>query len=157
MRKWSKRVLLGLVVILVVGQFIRPGRTNPPIVPSHEIQASLAVDPPVDAIFSRACNDCHSHKTVWLWYSKVAPASWLVWWDVKRGRNELNLSEWGTYSPKRVAKKLEETCQEVTDGDMPPWIYTLPHPNAKLSPADAETICRWTKSVGQTQAENQQK
>ena len=151
MRKWVIRVLLGVVVVLVVGQFIRPNRINPPIVAENEIQAHLETGPAVDAIFSRSCNDCHSNKTVWPWYTNIAPVSWLVAWDVARGRRELNFSEWGAYSAKRIAKKLEETCKELTEGEMPPGIYTLPHPNAKLSAADVETVCRWTKSVGRTE------
>ncbi len=39
--------------------------------------------------------DCHSDETVWPWYSYVAPVSWLVYYDVTRGRSEFNLS---TYS-----------------------------------------------------------
>ena len=155
MQKWVSRGLFWLVVALVLAQAIRPSRVNPAIAGEHEIQSHLAVDPAVDAIFSRSCNDCHSHKTVWPWYTNVAPVSWLVAWDVKRGRRELNFSEWGTYSAKRVAKKLDETCEEVTHGDMPPKIYTLPHSNANLSPADVEAVCRWTQSVGGTKPESE--
>ena len=148
MRKWMVRVLWGLVAMLVMGQLIRPTKMNPPVAAGGEIQAQMAVDPAVDAIFSRSCNDCHSNNTVWPWYSNVAPVSWLVWWDVKQGRRELNFSEWASYTPKRVAKKLDETCKELTESEMPPVIYTITHTDAKLSVADVETVCRWTKAAG---------
>jgi len=31
------------------------------------------------------CGDCHSHATKWPVYSKVAPVSWLVQYDVDEG------------------------------------------------------------------------
>jgi hypothetical protein len=40
----------------------------------------------------RACMDCHSNETQWPWYAHIAPASWLVYYDVMRGREVLNLS-----------------------------------------------------------------
>jgi hypothetical protein len=50
------------------------------------------------ALAYRACMDCHSNETSWPWYSYVAPVSWLVYYDVERGRSELNLSTIGTAS-----------------------------------------------------------
>ncbi len=149
MRKWIVRALWGLVAILVVGQLVRPSKTNPPIVAGNEIQGHMVVDPRVDAVFSRSCNDCHSNKTVWPWYSNVAPVSWLLWWDVRQGRRELNFSDWGTYSPKRVARKLDEICKELMESEMPPVVYTIPHPDAKLSAADVDAVCLWTRSARQ--------
>ena len=82
---WVKRVLVGLVVFLVVGQVVRFPRTNPPIDPAREIGAAIPLTPTVSGIFERSCNDCHSNRTVWLWYSGVAPSSWLVAYDVSQG------------------------------------------------------------------------
>jgi hypothetical protein len=38
----------------------------------------------------------------------VAPASWLVAYDVHEGRAELNFSLWGTYTPAGRQKKLKD-------------------------------------------------
>jgi hypothetical protein len=45
----------------------------------------------------RSCMDCHSNKTAWPWYSYVAPVSWLVESDVRRGKDRMNLSDWERY------------------------------------------------------------
>lgn len=143
---WVKRALWVILAILVFGQAIRPSRTNPPINPPYEFTVVSSVPPATAAIFSRACNDCHSNRTIWPWYSKVAPSSWLVVYDVRAGRKEMNLSEWGTYTPKRQARLTKEICQEVTEGEMPGSMYPLMHPQAKLSSEDVQSICAWTQA-----------
>jgi hypothetical protein len=146
MLRWLKRLILPLVVLLLVIQVFRPARTNPPVDPQREMYANLAVDPAVAFLFARSCNDCHSNRTVWPWYSEVAPASWLVVSDVNRGRKALNLSEWSMYRLEAQRKHLIEVCKEVSEGEMPGLPYTLLHPQAKLSKAEAAMLCRWTQS-----------
>jgi heme-binding protein len=144
-----KRMLWAVVVILVVIQVYRPAKTNPGIDPKNEVSASLTVPRGVANILERSCNDCHSNRTVWPWYSNVAPISWLVAFDAKRGRKELNLSEWGAQSPKRKLRKLDEICNEVKEKEMPGFIYPITHPTAKLTDADIQTVCSWTQTARQ--------
>src|SRR5262249_27527188 len=125
--KWAG---IALAVIVVGIQFIRPAKTNPPIDNGETISARLHVTPEVAAIFDRSCSDCHSHKTVWPWYSNVAPVSWFVISDVDEGRKHFNLSNWPA-DPKRSTRRLEELCEQVEQGDMPLSQYTLIHTAAK--------------------------
>ncbi len=90
-------VLIILACAVVVIQFIRPARTNPAIDPAQTIESRLQVSPQVAGIFDRSCNDCHSNKTRWPWYSNVAPVSWLVIGDVNDARSVMNFSQWGNY------------------------------------------------------------
>ena len=145
---WVKRIVLGLVIFLVVVQVIRFPKTNPPIDPAREIDASIPLTPAVSAIFERSCNDCHSNRTVWLWYSDVAPASWLVAYDVHEGRQRMNFSEWDATTPQEHSKLLDRMCSDVTEGEMPSWQYLPMHPQAKLSPADVQAVCDWAKAAG---------
>lgn len=138
-------VLIVVVVAFVAIQFRRPVRENPPFDPQHAVEAHVKVPAPIAAIFERSCNDCHSNKTVWPMYSQVAPASWLVADHVNEGRTHLNFSVWGTYDKRRQGKKLQQICDEVTDGLMPIPNYTWLHRNAKLSPDDVKAICGWTE------------
>lgn len=57
--KWKWGIGIA-VVILVIIQLIRPARSNPPITVGETIHASVSVDPVVDAMLIRSCNDCHS-------------------------------------------------------------------------------------------------
>ena len=83
----------------------------------------------------RACFDCHSNQTLWPWYSRVAPVSWLVQRDVNGGRRHLNFTEWD--KPQRHAKDIAE---QVKQGDMPPWFYLPMHPAARLTDAEKQAL-----------------
>jgi Haem-binding domain len=147
MKVWAMRVLLALLVLFLVSQVVRPAKTNPPINSNNEISANLTVPPDVVAILARSCGDCHSNRTVWPWYSSVAPVSWMVAFDVNHGRKALNFSEWGMRDPKKNAKLLGEICKEVTEKEMPGFVYPIMHPAAKLTDADIQSVCRWTQSA----------
>lgn len=138
------KVLVGVAVFFVAIQAIRPARTNPPIDPSQEITAKMPVDPAVQQIFSRSCNDCHSQRTVWPWYSNIAPVSWLVIRDVDDGRRHMNLSNFATTPPRGLARTLGNVCREVRSGGMPMKIYVPMHPLSKLSSEDVNALCTWS-------------
>jgi hypothetical protein len=136
-----------LAVVFVAMQFVRPSLANPPVDETKTIEAVAQVPADVHTILERSCADCHSNKSVWPWYSRVAPVSWLLADDVKKGRKHLNLSEWGTYKPKRQAHKLEEICEQVKQGEMPLKTYLALHSRAKLSDADRARLCEWTNGL----------
>ncbi|MGE3958346.1 MAG: heme-binding domain-containing protein [Vicinamibacterales bacterium] len=141
MRVTAGKLIGALAAVFLVAQVIVPARTNPPTDPTKTLKAVRPDAAAAVAVMERACSDCHSNATTWPWYSRIAPVSWLVAHDVNEGRAELNLSEFGTYAPKKQQHKLEEACDAVKEGEMPMWIYTLQHPDAKLQPGDVEAIC----------------
>lgn len=144
--KWVAIVLaLGVIGI----QIVRPARTNPAVDQSQTLEAHTRMTPEVAKIFERSCNDCHSHKTVWPWYTNVAPVSWWVIDHVNHGRSHMNYSEWGKLRPADQAKSLQEICDEVLDGNMPLPSYLPMHPNARLSEQDKKVICDWTEAERQ--------
>lgn len=137
--KTMKKVLLGLAVVLLGIQLIRPEKSNPPI--TKEVDAPAEVK----QLLERACYDCHSNETKWPWYSNLAPVSWLVAHHVDEGRRELNFSEWDTYDAKRVAHKLEETEEMIESGEMPEALYVVGHAEAKLTDAEKKILIDWAK------------
>jgi hypothetical protein len=141
--KWVARIVLILVVLFVVGQFIRPNLANPAVDRAKVLQAP----PQVQSILDRSCHDCHSSETRWPWYTHITPVNWWLADHVKEGRRELNLSEWGGYTAKRKTRKLKEICDQVKEGEMPPKNYLWIHTDAKLSDADRQTLCSWASSV----------
>lgn len=136
-RKLARNVLLGVVVLFVAIQAVPVERSNPPV--GSEVPAPENVR----SILRRACYDCHSNETVWPWYSRIAPVSWLLAADVRKGREELNYSTWGALDEARRAKKLKETWEEVADGEMPPWFYLAMHRDAVLSDDDRRALRAW--------------
>jgi Haem-binding domain len=93
-RRWLSvlLIILGLLILAFIGiQFIPVSRTNP------QALAPIQWDSPqTQALARQACMDCHSNETVWPWYSHIAPVSWLAYYDVMRGRSELNFSTLGS-------------------------------------------------------------
>jgi len=138
MPRIARRAGLFLIALAIGAQLIRVERTNPPV------QSDVVAPPAVHALLRRACYDCHSNETVWPWYARVAPASWLLAHDVGEGREELNFSTWAAYPPARRKKLLRETAEEVAEGHMPPWYYLLLHGDARLGPSEREMLRVWT-------------
>lgn len=138
MRRWL--AVAGLVVLgaLIAVQFVPVEvGSNPPVT------GDIPTTPEVKALLRRACYDCHSNETVWPWYTRIAPVSWLMARDVREGRAELNFSTWNQYDTRRQVKKLEESWEEVAEGEMPPWFYLPVHRNARLSAEDRALLRQW--------------
>lgn len=146
MRITAGRAIGGLALVFVLMQMVVPARTNPPSDPALAFRATRPAGDAAVAIFDRSCRDCHSHDTVWPFYSRIAPVSWLVAHDVNEGRGEWNLSEFGAYDATTRQHKLEEVCKAVTSGEMPMWIHTVMHPEGKLTPGDVETLCALSRA-----------
>jgi hypothetical protein len=138
-----RRLLIALVAIVVLLQFYRPERDNPPVDPAMTLAAHVEVPAEVQALLDRSCSDCHSHSTEWPWYSQIAPMSWSVAHHVEEGREHLNFDRWGEYTPYEAQQKLGEMCEETKEGEMPLGVYLPMHPDAKLSDADVELLCGW--------------
>ena len=135
--KWS-RLTVGLVAVLFAIQLVPVSRTNPPA------RSTVVAPPEVASVLRRACFDCHSNETVWPPQAYVAPASWLVAHDVKEGREELNFSDWG---PKQVEKTAKNLAKEVGKGDMPPFLYVVAHPGAKLTNDEKALLVNWAQGL----------
>ena len=102
----------------------------------------------VRPVLERACLDCHSNETKWPWYNRVPLVSWLIQRDVNKGREHLNFSTWAGDSPRLVtSNEIQEICDAVSEGVMPPGRYRLMHPEARLSEADKETFCTWADQM----------
>lgn len=97
-----------LVVAVILGtlQLTNPTQTNPASGESQPVEAHTRMPPRVAGIFANSCNDCHSNRTAFPWYARVAPASWLVMRHVEEGRAELNFSEWGGYARRERETRL---------------------------------------------------
>jgi hypothetical protein len=128
------------VVFFAAAQLVRPGRANPATDPSRTIEAHVGTASGLAAVLDRSCRDCHSNGTVWPRSARIAPVSWLMASAVSKGRQAVNFSDWGAYSPGVRRLLLSASCDDVSSGKMP-GLYTLVRPETKLSPKDIQTIC----------------
>lgn len=137
-RRW---LVIGAVA--VAAQFVGRHAPNPPVDPAAAFKASQAPQQIRD-LLRRSCFDCHSNETVWPWYADIAPGSWLMNWDVNRGRRQFNFSTWEQKNVFDRADLLDKMCEQVKKKEMPLPQYLLLHRSAKLTDADVAAICAWT-------------
>jgi hypothetical protein len=138
--------VIGAVALVASGLALEPPRN----VRTERIWSPLLVGADIEAgtlrILERSCEDCHSERTHWPWYSRIPPASSLVRSDVKRARARLNLSRWQEYSPDERRALLGGIGAAARTGAMPPTRYILLHPASRLSLSEREQVYRWTRA-----------
>jgi hypothetical protein len=137
--KRTKIILLSVIIPFLLIQFITVEKKNPPV----DNTIALTAPPKVMSILKNSCYDCHSNETEWPLYSYIAPVSWLVYRDVKFGRDDLNFSEWNNLSEKEKDKTKDEIIEEISRNTMPVPIYLITHPSASLSADDKLLIKNW--------------
>ena len=140
LKKKLRLGLLAVVAAFLLLQLANPRLTNPPV--KQDLIAATKPPPAIAASLVAACYDCHSHQTIWPWYSHVVPMSLLVANDVQEGRANLDLSEWPD-DPKRAARRLEDMSEEISGHEMPPKKYTAIHANARLTDVQQQALTDW--------------
>ena len=130
--------------VLVVGiaiQFVpvQGVGTNPPA------RFALGAPADVEGILRKACFDCHSNETKWPFYARIAPGSWLMARDVKKGRSRMNFSEWGDSEESERQLDKENSWDQIESGEMPKWFYTaMPnHWDARLNADEKAKLKAW--------------
>lgn len=132
--------------IAVGGSLIHPFGMQAAADGRQAILQEAQIDPETLAIFQRACQNCHSQKTEWPWYSHVAPVSWLLARDVQQARSHMNLSRWQEYSTEDRLRLLSAIGSAVRNRKMPVQRYLLLHPEARLTDIERQQIYRWTRT-----------
>ena len=110
-------VLFGLIQVIPIGK----NHTNPPVVSEPNWNS-----PQTRQMAKEYCFQCHSNETEWPWYSNIAPASWLIYFDVVNGRNRFNFSDWNNNPGE-----LREIVGAINEGEMPPIQYWIFHPSSR--------------------------
>jgi hypothetical protein len=145
----KKKILLGLLIVLVAMQFIHPARNQGEAETPQDITHAVQVPAEIKNIISSSCYDCHSNHTEYPWYSYLNPVGWWLNGHIKDGKEELNFSEFATYDAERMEHKLEEIAEEVEEGHMPLPAYLWLHTDAKLSEAQIQSIVTWANTERQ--------
>ncbi len=130
MRRFLKPfgILIGIALIAI--QLVPVDRSNP------AVTKEVAWDSQETRMLARrACMDCHSNRTVWPWYSYVAPVSWRLSEHVRLGRQQLNFSEWD-----RPNEDLDEVIEVIETGEMPLDDYLLLHGEARLTVDEQQVL-----------------
>ena len=134
------KILTGIGVVFLASQLVPIDRENPPV------ETEIPAPPEVRQILERACYDCHSNESKWPWYGYVAPASWLVAYDIEEAREHMNFSTWNRYDREEQLDLVEEVWEEVEEGEMPPFFYTPLHSHANLDANDRDLLRAWSQA-----------
>lgn len=144
-----KKLLIGLVIILVLIQFIHPAKNQ-----SNDVQYDISTKYPmsdsVKLVFDKACADCHSNKTNYPWYASIQPVAFWISNHVNDGKRHFNINEFASYQIGKQNKKLEECIEEIKEDEMPLSSYTLIHKNARLTEAEKASIINWFQNIVDT-------
>ncbi len=139
----SKKISLLLLFAFIAIQLIQPARNIDGQVQAKDISKTIGVPERVNALLRTACYDCHSNNTSYPWYAYVQPVGWMLNNHIRNGKQQLNFSEFGSYSLRRQQSKLKSIASQVSDGSMPLSSYTWIHKNARLSKEDKALVIEW--------------
>lgn len=142
-----KKILLGLLAILVVIQFIHPKKNKSEGPQPNYIGNVYAIPADVKPILEKACNDCHSNNTRYPWYTMLQPVHWWMEKHIKSGKKHINYDEYNNRPLRYQYHKMEETIEMVKEGEMPLKSYTWTHKDARLTDAEKAKITGWAQSV----------
>ena len=146
--KMFKKILIGLLVVLVIIQFFRPEKNSAEGLSEADISYALSIPSDVHSVLVEKCYDCHSNSTRYPWYFNVQPIAWWMAHHVEEGKEELNFSDFKNFTERRANHKLEEISEMIMEDEMPLPSYTLIHRSAKLTEEEKSAINAWIKSMG---------
>lgn len=143
----KRKLLIGLLILLIVAQAIRPAENKGSAAGPRDVTQVVAVPADVQAILKTSCYDCHSNYTSYPWYDRITPVNWWVAHHINEGKRELNFTEFGTYPAKKQRHKLKEIGETVTEGEMPLSSYLLIHRDARLTDGQKKTLIAWAQNA----------
>lgn len=117
----KKKAALAAVGVAGLAVAVSGFRTSPPVE-----RTVPWTSPETQALFYRACADCHSNETKWPWYSYVAPISWRVIGHTNEGREHFNISA-------TDLGHADDAAEALLEGEMPLADYLRFHPEARLT------------------------
>jgi hypothetical protein len=145
-----KKILIGLLIIFLLSQFIRPPHNNGNATSLSDVTHTVSVPENVMGILKKSCYDCHSNHTEYPWYSKITPVNWWLNNHIEEGKRHLNFSDFKKGSYKRMMKRMDEVGETVEKHEMPLNSYLWIHHDAKLSEEQQQMLINWSKE-GQQQ------
>lgn len=141
-----KKVLFIILGVFILIQFIRPEKNVSGDKANH-ISTIIDIPNDVNEILKTSCSDCHSNRTLYPWYSEIAPISWYLASHVNDGKEHLNFSEWASYNKDQRKHILNDLQEELEDQKMPLKSYLIIHKDAEMTKNQYETLLNWVKTI----------
>ncbi len=133
-----------LVIVLVVIQFFQsPKNISHGSDGNDMLEVISSLTPQQKDMIRNSCYDCHSNHTVYPWYGRIAPVSWMLSSHIREGKEHLNLSEWASLSDRKRISALQEMGEVVAKGEMPLKGYARLHKKARLTADQKDQLLTW--------------
>lgn len=145
--KTLKKIGWILLMLFFLIQFFAPEKNIDPLQSDMHIRSIYAMPASVETILQKACYDCHSNNTVYPWYTNIQPVGWMMNNHITEGKDDLNLSEFGTYSKRKQESKLKSMANQVKDDKMPLNSYQWLHPEASLDSTEKQMLVHWAEQT----------
>lgn len=142
----KNKIILGLVGLLLVLQFV-PQEKNLSDDQLYDISKKYEIPSNVNEILVNACNDCHTNKSTYPWYSNIQPVGFWLNHHINDGKKHLNFSEFVSIPIAKQNHKLEEVIEQVEEKEMPMHSYTYfgLHEKGNLSADQRAILISWAK------------
>ena len=141
----KRKILLGLLVVLVAIQFIPVDKTLPASSEDQDFFYNVSGNEEEVAMIKTACYDCHSNTTVYPWYSSIMPVSKWLQGHVETGRGNVNFSEWASYSDEDKKHALKECAEVLEKKEMPMLPYMMLHNDAWVNDEQRAQLAAYFK------------
>src|ERR1043165_736117 len=138
-----KKILLFLLIAFIIIQFFHPKPNKASDLQSNFIGRAYSIPGDVNTILQKACYDCHSNNTRYPWYSNIQPVDWWLANHITEGKKHLNFDEYTNQNLRRQYHRLEETIEQVKEGEMPLNSYLWIHKDAKLTDDEKNKLIGW--------------
>ena len=143
-----KKISLTFLAVLIIIQFIRPGKNTDSGPHPGDIGNTYALPGGVHDVLKNKCYDCHSNNTSYPWYTNIQPIGWWMASHIKEGKGELNFSTFSEYAKDQADHKLEEIIEVLEEEAMPLKSYLWMHPDAAVTHEESQLIKTWINSLG---------
>ena len=147
MKKFLRRFLIVMLVILVIIQFIRPAKNLSATSSATDISIKYPTPDSVLKILQVACYDCHSNNSRYPWYAAIQPVNFWMNGHIADGKSGLNFSEFAAYPIRKQYRRMDDLAKEVKEGGMPLPSYLWIHNDARLTDSQKNMLITWATSI----------
>ncbi|CAN5502975.1 heme-binding domain-containing protein [soil metagenome] len=143
----AKKILIGLLVVVVLLQFVRPAKNISAGPMMNGIETKYTIPANVQKALKYSCYDCHSNNTKYPWYTNIQPIGLWLQSHVNDGKRHLNFDEFATYPEKKAKHKFEEIEETTKTEWMPLESYLILHGDAKLTADQWKEMREWAVAL----------
>jgi len=142
-----KKILLGLLIVLIIIQFIHPTRNTSTAAQPNSIAKLYPIPTDADSVLVKACLDCHSNNTRYRWYFKIQPLDWWLTSHINGGKEELNFDEFANQPARYRYHKMQSMVDQIKKGEMPLNSYLWVHKDAILTAQEKNILITWAQGI----------